>query len=139
MLRLEPNTDYTGQDKLLKIKSKKEPKPLVRTTGKSAFYLDGDKTRYTSFQNCHIFDPAVDGGGNGNGNGREKKVKPVTQYNLWGGHMPDVPDECEHPRAFVDERTGTRWIDNGICATACKKASKCSRRIEYKKSMKARR
>jgi hypothetical protein len=134
MLELKPNTDYSGQDILLKVNGKKEPRPLVRTTAKSAFYLDGDKTRYTAFKNCYIYDPSVNGG-----NGRKKELKPVTQYNLWGGHMSDVPVECEHPRAFVDERTGTRWIDNAICATTCKKASKCSRRLEYKKTLTTRR
>jgi hypothetical protein len=131
-MEIKENTNYEGQNILIKIKGKKDPKVLVRTSTKSAFYQDGDKVRYTAFKNMAVYNGESD-----------EPVSTKSRYGktyieqlpIFGGHMPSPPDDCKRPQTITfDGRTGLNWIDLGVCTLACKK--KCKRWEEYRKERK---
>lgn len=134
-MELKEKTNYEGQNILIKIKGKKDPKELVRTSEKSAFYKDGDKVRYTAFKNMCLYNEEI------NAPSFTKKSRyssrpDIKQLPIFGGHLPMPPDTCKRPKSiFLDNRTGKTWIDMSICTLACKD-KKCKRWEEYRKERK---
>ena len=135
MSKIEPNTDY--RDKGVTIQVKDKEYPLVRTTAKMAFYLDGDKEKRISINKVNNPDSGS------KSNSKKSKGGKVSNFNSdkkgpvgngnFGGHMPHVPESCDHKKVFEDDK-GVRWIDNQICFNFCK-VKKCNRWREYKKEV----
>jgi len=92
--------------------------PLIKTSMKSVYYLKDKKEKRTSIFNV------------------ERVIEPpkrdTTGFHNFGGHVPYVPETCDHPKIF--EYEGIRWIDNQICYNVCK-VKKCDRWREYRKEM----
>lgn len=129
----ELNKNYEGENILIKIKGKKEPKILIKTSAKCAYYKDDEgRMRYSTFKKVSMYDPEI------HSPVKTKSRFPKTvvrNLNILGGHMPHPPDNCKRPQQIVvDPRTGIPWIDLSICTIACKK--KCKRWEEYKKERK---
>ncbi len=123
---IEPKTDYQGKTK---IKVNDKEFPLLRTTAKTAFYKDGDKERRISLSKLN--DTKAEE--KHKMSQKKRSVKPVEKLGLWGGHMPDVPIECNHPRKFFDNTSKTNWIDINICNIGC--SATCFRYKDFKKGM----
>lgn len=136
-MTIQPNTDYKDQGKVILVKDKEYP--LVRTTAKMAFYLDGDKEKRISINKVNNSDSGSTKSTKSKKSGKvshsnSDKTGPVGNGNF-GGHMPNVPESCTHKRVFEDDK-GVRWIDNQICLNFCK-VKKCDRFKEYKKEIKS--
>lgn len=124
---IEPKKNYDGK---INVRIGDKEYPLIRTTAKMAFYKDGDKERRVSLTKLN----GTKAEENHKKANRKEKIKPVEKLGLWGGHMPDAPESCSHPKKFYDNTSKTNWIDVNIC-NGCKKSKGCSRWKEYKKQV----
>lgn len=121
-MKIVPNKDYRNQG--IKILIKKKEYSLVRTTAKMAVYIDKNKKeRKTKIENVEITQSSK--------KTEKTEDKEEIEPRYIGGHMPHVPQSCNHHRVFEDN-WGIRWIDNLICSR-CSKKNKCQRRKEFDK------
>jgi len=125
-MTISPNTEFYGKTK---IKLNDKEFPLVRTTTKMAFYLDGDKEKRISLSKLNDTKSEEK-----HKLLKKKKIEPVKRLGLHGGHMPDAPSDCSHPKKFFDNISETNWIDINIC-NMLKCNTKCARYNEYRKGM----
>ena len=125
---LTPNTNYQGS---VEVTIGNKSYKVSRTTAKMAFYMDGDKEKRISLTKVND-----DKSEKNHKLNKKKHIKPIKRLGLWGGHMPDAPESCSHPKKFYDEYSKTNWIDINIC-NGCKKNKGCSRFKEHKKSFKS--
>ena len=118
---LEKCKDYSKEGLKIKIKGKKQKFPIIKTSDKSAYYLDEEgNQRYVTFKKIQYVI-------------RPTKLKN-NQTTNWGGHMPNVPISCKNPKKFTDDRSNITWIDINVC-NVCKKNKGCSRFQEFYKSI----